>query len=255
MFDFLKQFLYFSRQIHVSNGEKSENDGSKDSEFCSTKVADQKCDSCWTRYYLFIKSLHFEHYSSGPAHFEEFNQPITGIQRITSTSNLVPEVVREGEEVEVNSYLDDEETSDFIDENGDFRYPVDELGHQEVDLDVETDESLYLNSQQEGFLCDERSQMLRSLSNQNLRTIFFLISTTNSKAAVMRYLDFHSVPQERTVKKFLLEDSHLMRVEVCNLCARNLEMYVLHDISTLKHLILVANVEVSKKSVNSFTEI
>lgn len=109
-------------------------------------------------------------------------------------------------------------------QNGDFRYPVDELGHQEVDLDVETDESLYLNSQQEGFLCDERSQMLRSLSNQNLRTIFFLISTTNSKAAVMRCLDFHSVPQERTVKKFLLEDSHLMRVEVCNLCARNLEI-------------------------------
>lgn len=52
----------------------------------------------------------------GPAHFEEFNHPITGIQRITSTSNLVPEVVREGEEVEVNSYLDDEETSEFIDE-------------------------------------------------------------------------------------------------------------------------------------------
>lgn len=155
----------------------------------------------------------------------------------------------------VEDELEDEETTGFIDEDGEIRYPVDEVGNYEIDQEAETDESFYLDTQRDSSLCDERSQLCRSLSDQNLRTTFFLITTTNSKAAILRYLHFHNVSQDSILRKLLLNDSHLTLVEVCNLCAQNIELCKCEDMQEKCQLIFGDLKKWLEVILNSFANI
>ncbi|CAI2347331.1 unnamed protein product [Caenorhabditis sp. 36 PRJEB53466] len=74
---------------------------------------------------------------------------------------------------------------------------------------------------------DERARDWKEISENDLLRCLFLLSTTQSAAAVDRNFQCDEVKNEQKLKNLILSKNGVLRVKCCSECAQDLSKYVL----------------------------